>query len=975
MKLRSYLLLQGLGVLTAYALNPSKSLTQYTTTIWTRQHGLPQDTIRTIAQTTDGYLWLGTDEGLARFDGYEFVNFTKDQGRLASNSITSLAASRDGSLWIGTSNGLTHYAHRHFQTYTTQNGLPGNSISALFEDAGGMLWIVAGGSLSRFDGQGFRNYNHEQDIPIGIVRGVAENREHVLHVSGLNSVGTFQNGHFHALLEPGTVERDFPGGILVDHAGNLWVLGVRGLIERTVSGRIVRYGSRDGLPDSFGLNAILEDRDGNLWLGTDDGLARFEAGRFRTLAQSGAQLRVLSLFEDREGNLWAGTDYGLMRVRDDTFTVFGKREGLPSDEPNAVFEDHAGRLWVGFLDAGLHMFSSGNLASGGQSELTKDRVYSVREAPDGEVLVAGRFGLLRVKNGRTRAFLPPDPQGRKRVYDAIADSTGRIWLATPNGLGELVGDQWRTVIPAAGPLLFENSFVTLAKAADGSLWAGTAGSGLWHVSEKGNRLYTAADGLSSNRIRFLYPDGDGTLWICTFGGGLNALRNGHFSRYMVADGLLSDNVSNVIDDGADLWLSTTRGISRISKRQLSDFAQHRIQHLRPVNYGVDDGLRSSQSTPDIGMGGIRRSDGSLWFVTSRGIAVYSGKPPPHREPPPPVYVMGMTADNREFDGSKAPPIPAGNGRVEMRYAAIYLSAPERVNYDYKLEGLDPDWVNAGSRRVVTYNSLGHGRYQFRVRGEVSGGTVGEAVYSFDILPHYYETAWFRLLCASLLLGCACLAYQVRLRQLRLRFALVLKERLRLAREIHDTLAQAFVGISSQLDALETYMPPDLRSAHIYLDLARRMAQHSLTEARRSVMDLRSTMLDTQDLPAALESGARTWAEGSGVNLELDITKDVHRLPEDVEQNLLRIAQEAVTNALKHARASNIALRLGRHNGHLTLSVEDNGCGFDMEDAFVSMGGHFGLIGLRERSEQIGGQLRLESQPGKGTQIEVCVPLP
>ena len=334
----------------------------------------------------------------------------------------------------------------------------------------------------------------------------------------------------------------------------------------------------------------------------------------------------------------------------------------------------------------------------------------------------------------------------------------------------------------------------------------------------------------------------------------------------------------------------------------------------------------------------------------------------------------MTADDRHFDCTTRPRVPPGHGRVEIRYASIFLSAPERVRYFYRLDGLDPEWIGAGSRRTVTYNNLGRGNYRFRVRAQAPDGISNEASYEFELLPHYYESGWFRSLCVALVLTLAWMMYQLRMRQVRSHLAAVLQERLKLAREIHDTLAQAFVGISAQLDALETCLPENLRPAHIYLELARRMSQHSLTEARRSVMDLRSAALNNQDLSAALQCGARNWTQGSAVDVEVDVRGDVRTLSEDVEHNLLRIAQEAVTNALKHAHPSKITVRLLGNDRNLTLRVTDNGCGFEPEDAFVGMGGHFGLIGIRERAERIGGELRLESQPGFGTQVEVSVPL-
>ncbi len=955
------------------ALNPSKALTQYSITLWTQEQGLPQNTISAIAQTADGYLWLGTDEGLARFDGYEFVVFSRDTGKLPSNSILALAASPDGALWIGTPNGLTEYHNRTFRTYTQKDGLPGDSVSSLFVDHAGILWVVAGGNLSRFDGSKFTNYLRERDIPIKLVRAVTEDTRHILYVSGTNSVAQYVNGKFIELIPAAALQADFPGKILADHAGNLWILGVRGLIRRSPDGSIMRYGAREGLSDSFGLNTILEDRGGSIWVGTDGGLARFEHGQFHTRVEaSGEQSEVRCLLEDRERNLWMGGSPGLMRLRDDVFRVYGKEEGLPSDEPNTIFQDRLGTTWAGFLDAGLWRSRSGR--SGWEAPSSaKGRVFSIRETHNGELLVASRDGLQRVKDGRVRMFVPTDPLGRKRVFDALEDSRGRLWLALPQGLAELQGEEMRIVIPAAGPLM-ESSFVTLAEGLKGSLWAGAMRGGLWHMTPNGRRLYTTADGLGSDQIRSLYQDPHGMLWVGTLGGGLHAFHDGKFIRFTARDGLLSDNISNILDDGEALWLSTTRGICRISKQQLRDFADGRITRLEPVNYGAADGLRSAQSSPEIGSGASRHSDGSLWFATARGIAVYQPKWPARARIAPPTYIMDMTADDRHFDCSAHPRIPPGHGRVEIRYAAISLSAPERVRYFYRLDGLDSEWIGAGSRRTVTYNNLGRGNYRFRVRAQAPDGISNEASYEFELLPHYYESGWFRSLCAALVLTLAWMMYQLRMRQVRSHLAAVLQERLKLAREIHDTLAQAFVGISAQLDALETCLPENLRPAHIYLELARRMSQHSLTEARRSVMDLRSAALNNQDLSAALQCGARNWTHGSAVDVEVDVRGDVRTLSEDVEHNLLRIAQEAVTNALKHAHSSKITVRLLGSDRNLTLRVSDNGCGFEPEDAFVGMGGHFGLIGIRERAERIGGELRLESQPGGGTQVEVSVPL-
>ena len=960
-----------------FALDPHKGLTQYSRTVWTQQQGLPQDTVRSIAQTVDGYLWVGTDEGLARFDGYEFSTFRKGSGDLPSNSITALAATSDGALWIGTPSGLTRYRDKRFYTYTTKSGLPDDAISALYTDHAGALWIVAGQYLSRFQDNQFTSFAPGPDLPVASVRLVCEDRNRDLWVAGYGGVGKLASGKFTMVIDGSTLAGLIGTSMAVDAHGTLWLAGSQGMIERRADGRIRKYGIADGLPDSR-LHTVLPDRDGGIWVGTDLGLARLEGGRFVSTYTEGVHdhTQVWCLFEDREGDLWVGANTGLVRLRDDVFTVYGKSEGLPSDEPNVVFQDRTGKVWVGFRDGGLLLFSN----EGGQQFSVREglpgsEVFSIRETRNGDLLVAVHGGVARMHGEHFSAFTPPDPFSRLNVYDAIEDAAGDVWLATPGGLSRLHGGKLTTVIPG-GPVRMLG-ISTLCLARDGALWAGTFGRGLWRIQGKEQRLYTTADGLSSDQIRTLYEDTGGTLWIGTFDGGLNALRGGRFRSFTERDGLLSDNIARIADDGESLWLSTTRGICRISKRQLQDLAAGKRATLDPANYGVEDGLRSAQCAPSnpIAAGGTRTSDGKLWFTTSRGLAIFDPRTRQQPHLAPVLHLVEMTANGEPVDLAQPAQLPPESQRVQFRYAALHLSAPEQVQYSYKFEGVDPDWVRAGSRRLINYNSLHHGHYRFLVRATLPGGPFSERDYAFDVLPHFYETAWFRILAVVLALAAAWGLYGLRLRQISSRFALVLEERARLAREIHDTLAQGFVGISSQLDAVAMCLADETSPARKYLDMARKMARHSLTEARRSVMDLRSSVLEGQDLASALESGTRVWTAGSGVDLKVDVEGPLTELPQEVEQHLLRIAQEAVANVLKHAGATRIAIQLRTADRKLRLRIEDNGHGFEQQDVFSSLGGHFGLLGMRERAERLGGEMHLESRPGKGTEVEVTVPLP
>lgn len=981
--LRPTVLLCGfLLALPLWALNPQKSLSQYTRTVWTQEHGLPQDTIRAITQTTDGYLWLGTDEGLARFDGYEFVVFDKDKGQLPANSITTLAPGLSGDLWIGTGAGLIHYQNNHFRLYTKEQGLPENSVTQIIADPDGSLWIVSGIYLSHFAAEKFTTFSAESVAPVSAVRSMFLDRAHTLFIAGYGGVAKRQSGKFVPVLAAGQLENDIITSLFADRDDNLWLAGTKGLSVLSPQGKVRKYTLKDGLPDAF-VRSLRQDRDGNLWAGTNGGLARMENGRFVSPAIDPNPDRdwVRCIFEDREGNLWVGMNSGLNRFRDDIFTIYSKSEGLPSDEPTTVYEDHSGHVWVGFHDAGLVRFSgtSGHFEKYSTANgLPSNEVFSIRETASGDLLLATREGFTRMHNGRFTNIVPDDPLGRRLVFDALEDHGGRIWIASSTGLSELRNGRTVPVI-TGGPLL-NSGVVVIAEGLPSHIWAGTSGNGLWHLHNGATRHFTTANGLSNDQIRCLYPAGDGTVWIGTFGGGLNLFRDGHFIHYTSKDGLLSDNIAHIEDDHrGSLWLSTTRGLCRISLRQLAEFAAGKIKTLTPTNYGVEDGLRSAQCAPGYPVGGAGRltRDARLWIPTSRGLAVLDLNRPVQQVPPPLIRLIDATSKGTPVDLTHPAALDPGSNTIQMRYAAIHLSAPDRVNYSYKLEGVDPNWVRAGTRRTINYNSLAYGPYRFLARAELAGGERSETAYSFRVQPHFYETFWFRCLAVLATIAAAWSIYQLRLRQIRGRFALVLEERVRLAREIHDTLAQGFVGISSQLDAVAMCMPTDPPAAQKFLDLARKMARHSLTEARRAVMGLRASALEGKDLAAALRLGTTQWTAGYKleVHVEADAAELPTELPQDMEQNLLRIAQEAVTNTLKHAAAGNVFIRLRVEARKLYLRITDDGRGFTDAEVFTGTGGHFGLIGMRERAERLGGELRLESQPGSGTLVEVMVPLP
>jgi signal transduction histidine kinase/ligand-binding sensor domain-containing protein len=960
----------------ALALNPRRALTQYTRTLWTQENGLPQDTVRAITQTKDGFLWLGTDEGLAEFDGYDFVDFNKENGALPNNSIAALWASSDGSLWIGTPGGLTRYKDRKFTTFTKKDGLPDTFINSITEDRSGAIWVAAGIYVSRFQNGKFTNYSPSQGSPVEGLRIVYYGRDGNVYAAGYAGVGRFDGTRFVSVAEPsdmGTVVTT----VVQDRQGNLWIGGSGGLLMHTPAGKLRLYQTKDGLPDSF-VRAVWEDRDGNLWAGTNGGLARLENGRFVSDQKANAQERgwVRSLYEDVEGNLWVGMNSGLARLQDDIFTIYGGSEGLPSDKPTTVFQDRRGKIWIGFQDRGLMEFGSGQPRTYTTLDgLPSNEIFSIREDRRGDLLIATRDGPSRMRDGHFSTLVVDDPFNRQITFDFFEDHAGKLWVAGPGGLSELLSGHSRNVIP--GGTLLNTDFVVLCETRDGSLWAGSYGQGLWRLKNGESRLYTTADGLSSNQIRSLVEGSEGTLWVGTFDGGLNGFRDDRFFHATTREGLLSDNIAHVEDDGqGSLWLSTTRGICRVRKQELQDLAAGKTRSVHPENFGVADGLRSAQCAPayPTSRGGTKTSDGRLWFPTSSGLAVLD---PRDRKPSvsrPVIHLLEATVDGHPLPLKEGVTVPPGNGRAQFRYAGIHLSAPEQVRYSYRLEGLDPEWVNSVARRVTNYNSLPHGQYRFVVRASVIRGPSSETSFAFELQPHFYETPWFRYLCILAAAAGIWALYQLRVRQMRERFSMVLEERARLAREIHDTLAQGFVGVSSQLDAVALTLNGHMDVARKHLDLARKMVRHSLTEARRSVMDLRASALEGHDLSAAISQAAPHWTAGSPVQVRVDVEGPNRKLPEEMEQHLLRIAQEAVTNVVKHAHANKVRIRLQMAQRKLSLLVADDGRGFEQTEAFSELGGHFGLLGMRERAERLGGELQLHSEPGHGTQVEVTVPL-
>ena len=765
----------------AFGLDPNTLPTQYLHADW--QDELPQNSVQAILQTRDGYLWLGTQDGLARFDGVRFVEVLASAEQApAIADVRALAQGDDGRLWIGTrGGGLMVYQDGRIRPARSEADDPAAGprplvIYALAHGRDGSLWMgTRSFGVVRFDGDRFQSWSTEQGLASERVLAVVEDSRGDLWAglaegglvriddSGASSVGT-------GILGGETIVSLFE-----DHRRTLWI-GTRG------SGLFRLDEDRRSPPrpvsgaETLTVLAMTEDEDGNLWLATyGDGLLRWhEEGSDAVDTAAGLSSDdVLSVFEDREGNLWVGTEGGgLNRLRDGVFKTYGRPEGLLSDQTWTVLEDREGVVWVGTEGGGLARLDHGRVTNLTRDHgLSTDSVTALLRNRSGALWVGSRGQGIQVLEDPT--LRPAAPQrfdtvpgfASDTVLAMLQDRSGTVWLGTPRrGLARFSGGRFDPV--PEFPELHGELVLALAERADGSLAVGT-GSGLRLLGGQGSRQSpNIALELAGEAIFALYADPRDSLWIGTYGGGLHRLQNGRLHTFRRRDGLLSDVVLSILeDDRENLWLGSNQGVFRLAKGDLDAFARGELQRIPAVTYGKTHGLRSPECNGGYQPAGWKDRAGRLWFPTIRGVAVVDPENLVVNEVPP-----GVVIEEFQVDGSEGErlPFPAGSERFEFRYTGISLSAPEEVRFRYRLEGYDRDWIDAGRQRRATYTHLPAGRrYRFRVTAANQDGIWNEtgAGISFSVEPFLYQRPWFRTLAVLILAGGAWLVYRLRVRHL------------------------------------------------------------------------------------------------------------------------------------------------------------------------------------------------------------------
>ena len=961
-----------------FGLEPKKPVRQYIQDVWQTDDGLPQNYVVAIVQTHEGYIWLATQEGIARFDGIRFTVFDKrNTEQIKDNNIQALFEDRQGNLWFGTEGGgLTKYSGGTFTTFSRQDGLSGDIIDAIYQDNGGALWIGTPNGLSRLKDGAFSNYSTKDGLANDSVLAICEDAQGSLWFGTENGLSRLKDGRFSTYTTRDGLANNLVRSIYRDTGGNLWI-GTRDGLNKLVNDRFITYSRKQNLANSSVLS-ICEDRDGNLWIGTDGGgLSRFKDGIFTTYAKEDglSDNSVAAICEDREGNLWVGTyGGGLNRLKNGRFVSYTAQHGLSDNMARAIYEDSEGGLWIGTRD-GLNRLKDGKFTVYTVSQgLANNSVLSIYEDTKGDLWIGTRAGLSRLKNGRFTTYTTKNGLSDDTVLSITEAQDGGLWIGTSQGLNLLRNGIFTPYKTRDG--LTNEGVWALLEDPNRVLWIGTDGGGLnrW---ENGKFLaYSSRDGLANDVVMSIYQDEEGTLWVGT-SGGLSRFKNGEFTNYTSQVGLFDDVVFQILQDGVgNLWMSCNKGVFRVSKTDLDDFADGRVKSITCVSYGTTDGMKSRECNGGFQPAGWKSKDGRLWFPTVKGVAVVDPNRIRINDHVPPVIIEQVTVDNALINTTENIRFAPGKERFEFHFAALSYVAPEKVQFKYKLEGFDGDWIDAGTHRDASYTHIPAGHYRFHVVASNNDliWNLNGASFEFYLQPHFYQTYWFYASCAVMAGLLGWLLYHFRVRQMSAEFAAVLTERTRLAREIHDTLTQCFVGIALQLEAASGEMVQSPESAQQRLKMADKIVRSSLAEARRYVWDLRPQALEQGNLVSALSEVAQQLTAGTSVEAQVKVHGKARRLPNLIESHLLRIGQESLSNALKHARPNTVLIELSFDRRLIRLCVTDDGCGFETKRPFSANSGHFGLIGMQERVDQIGGHLEVRSSAGHGTAVDVSVPV-
>ncbi|MEO7144570.1 MAG: two-component regulator propeller domain-containing protein, partial [Bryobacteraceae bacterium] len=689
----------------AFGLDPNRTLTQYLHRIW--QQGLPPGTIYSILQTSDGYLWLGTQTGLVRFDGVRFTPPIEghpggtDPDILGSVWVRALLEDASRNLWVGTNDsGLLRVRHGVVTHYGQKQGLPSATVHCLTPGKGGALWVCTAGGLAELADGKMQVYRSAQGLASDNVRAVCQAGDGTLWAGGESPRLSAWNGskfvsHLIASASGYTSVR----ALVCSHDGSLWIGTTNGLIHSS-AGRERVFTVHDGLPDKW-VVSLQQSRDGSLWIGTKDGFSRWRNGEIESFRSKDglSQSAVYSVYEDREGSLWVGTKHGLNQFVDGRAIPYTASEGLPSNNTGPVLQDRNGVVWVGTLDAGLARFNGRRFtALTTKNGLASNTIRALAEDTRGDLWAGTDAGLNRLHDGRVEStYTARDGLPANAIRCLFLDRSGALWAGTAAGPARYSGGKF---LPAAGT--HGAAVLAFGQDAHGQILAATD-AGFVYVLADGKFTGFTQGGLPPREVVSFYEDPDGLVWMGTLGAGLRLLENGKVFNFYMHDGLFDDEIYGVVADGHDrLWMACSKGIFSVNRSDLRKFAAGAIPRFTSTPYIPTDALRTIECQSGVQPAAWRMQDGRLWFSTIRGLIVLD---PNHLHPklaPPPVEIEEITVNGENETVSQIDRLAPGRKNLEFRYTGLSFVTPSHLTFRYILEGFDKNWIDAGTRREAFY---------------------------------------------------------------------------------------------------------------------------------------------------------------------------------------------------------------------------------------------------------------------------------
>jgi len=962
---------------------------------WNTQNGLPQNTVNNIAQTPDGYIWLGTFDGLARFDGVRFKVFKKSNTpALPMNRVWAMWVDQRGRLWIWTEdpNTLVMYEHGQFRAFVKGIDFNADDFYNASNDENGLrFW--SGNEVYVYTEGKFERRSADVVKPPPVFHGPDPHSVWVTTNEGYYSLTEKESKFYQKGAQLPFDPRKAAWAEFVEVDGALWFL----LAVTVTDNRLSVFSDGQLKTSSVSIKNpkfFASDHEKNIWLGDFyDGLRKVSIESIRhddllhlkvehfTSANGLVSNNLSTMLVDRDDNRWIGTDKGLQLLIDQPLvTVYSNNSGLPAQNIYSVVQDKAGAIWFGAWDNYLVKYSNGVFTS--EQKLWVQALFVDRDSRLWTGASGGVFYRERDDAKWTAVYdqLKTPPAERVMVTVIGQDRNGDIWFGGAGGISRYRNGQIKTFRVADG--LPDSEVQAFLQTSSGEIWVGTKGGVARFVGDKFEPLKSQDKELRIF-VRSLHETQDDTVWIGTYDSGLFRYKDGRVTNISSANGLFSDGAFCILeDDRGWFWMNSNQGIYRVRRDELNQFADGQLTRVNSVSYGPDDGLLNVEGNGGKQPGGLKASDGTLWFPTAGGLATIDPGTAVRHGAPLPVLIEDANVDQNEIDAQGGViRVEPGRSTVDIAYTAMSFVGPERVRFRYRLEGLDSNWTEVGPRRVAYFSHLPYGEYTFRVTAANADGVWNDtgATIRLIVVTPFYRRGWFYAFVTLVALSLIAAAYVYRVKQLhainetRAAFTRRLidsqeSERRRIALELHDSLGQSLSIIRNR--ALMSLSRPEQHER--MLDQMREISDASaaaLQEAREIAYNLHPGQIEHLGLPAALMSLVDSVQGGTSIQFDKNIQQLRSSISKDEAINIYRIAQESLSNLIKHSNASHAVIALYEQNGDLCLSVEDNGSGLQ---ASKSNGG-LGLKGIRERAQIINAQLQIQSSQGKGTRITVSLP--